>query len=260
MTDARNPTTRFSDRVENYVKHRPGYPKELLVFLRDEFGAGKGCQVADVGSGTGRSTEMLLAAGCEVYAVEPNADMRAAAEAACDSRPGFHSVGAPAEATTLPDASIDLVVAAQAFHWFDPAATRDEFSRILKPGGRVALIWNSRRDDTSFMRGYESLVRAHGIDYQEINHARVANAKALAAFFSPGIVSQREFDNATTHDFDGLLGRVLSCSYMPQPGHEKYEAMLAALRRLFDNEQKSGIVTMDYVTEVYYGKLPAREQ
>lgn len=155
-----NALTRFSNRVQDYIRYRPGYPQAVMDCLRDEFGLRPQQVVADIGSGTGISTGLLLDNGHRVIAVEPNADMRAAAETRYGSNGAFQSVAAPAEATTLPDASVDWIVAAQAFHWFDVEKCRVEFRRILKRGGFVALLWNDRRDDTPFLRGYDALLKS----------------------------------------------------------------------------------------------------
>src|SRR5690606_18543158 len=145
MTDAAAaPTERFSSRVGDYVRHRPGYPPALAAWLHQAQGIGAGLAVADVGAGTGISTRMWREAGHEVVAVEPNAAMREAGAAAFAGDPRVRWVAGSAEATTLADASVDVVSAAQAFHWFDPATTRAEGTRILRPGGLAVLLWNLR--------------------------------------------------------------------------------------------------------------------
>jgi ubiquinone/menaquinone biosynthesis C-methylase UbiE len=260
-----DPTRRFSDRVANYVRYRPGYPEALLATLVSEAGlgpeSGSGSAVADVGSGTGISTELLLRAGGEVYAVEPNAEMRAAAEARLGGEPRFHSVAGTAEATTLPSASVDLVAAGQAFHWFDVERTRAELARILRdtPAGRaqVALFWNSRRTDASpFLRAYEELLQRFGTDYAEVDHTKIG-ADTLERFFGERyeklvFLSHQDFDS------EGLQGRLLSSSYAPGPGHPHHEPMLAALRRIFDQNQEEGRVRFVYDTKLYLGRLHGR--
>lgn len=249
-----DPTARFSDRVEHYVKHRPGYPEALLVALRDEVGISVGSVVADIGSGTGISTAMLLRTGAEVYAIEPNAAMRQAADAQFAGEPRFHSVDARAEETTLPNGSVDVITAGQAFHWFDRDAARREFLRVLRPGGRVALFWNTRRDDGSaFLRAYEQLLLEFGTDYTKVDHRHV-DEDALQPFFG-GVYATRVFENEQVLDYAGLEGRLRSSSYVPAPGHPNHAPMLAALRRLFDAEQQDGRVRVAYDTELFYGTL-----
>src|SRR5262249_28331902 len=160
----------------------------------------------DVGSGTGILTEPLLARGHVVYAVEPNAGMRAAAEARLTRYTRFHSIAGRAEATTLANASVHLAVAAQAFHWFDPAAARQEFMRILRPGGWVALAWNTRRTTSAFLAAYEQLLQRFGTDYAEVNHERIDRA-VLAGFFGKRFETTA-FDNRQECDFEALKGRL----------------------------------------------------
>lgn len=248
-----NATTRFSDRVANYVRYRPGYPAQVLRVLREEIGLAAGQGVADVGSGTGISASLFLDAGHPVHAVEPNAEMRAAAEAVLGGDPRFHSVAGSAEATTLPDASVDVVVAAQAFHWFDPAAVAPEWRRILRPGGWIVLLWNTRKTDTTpFLRAYEALLREHGTDYTSVNHENVTE-EALRAVLGPGF-GRRVVPNEQVFDFDGLKGRLLSSSYAPNVDHPGYGPMMDALHRIFSEHAREGRVTFEYDTEIYFGR------
>jgi len=249
-----DPTTRFSDRVANYVKYRPGYPEALLHALEREAGLGAEAVVADVGSGTGISSELLLRSGCTVHAVEPNEAMRRAAEEILGGNDRFRSVAGTAEETTLPDASVDLATAGQAFHWFDRVRFREELARILRPGGRVALFWNRRRTDTTpFLRDYEALLHRFGTDYDQVDHAQLGPAD-FAGFFR-GPYDSHGFPNEQRFDFAGLRGRLLSSSYVPGPGHPRHEPMLAALEEIFDRYQEGGEVRIEYRTELYLGRV-----
>lgn len=255
-TDPANPTRRFSDRVADYVRCRPRYPEALLRALETEVGLGPASAVADIGSGTGISAEILLRSGCSVYGVEPNDAMRRAAEKVLADEERFHSVAGTAEETTLPDASVDLVTAGQAFHWFDRVRFRAEAARILRPGGRVALFWNRRRTDTTpFLRGYEDLLLRFGTDYRQVDHAQLGPADFEGFFGGP--YTARFFANQQRFDFEGLRGRLLSSSYAPGPGHPAHEPMLAALRGLFDRHQEEGWVRFEYDTELYVGEVGA---
>lgn len=246
-------TTRFSDRVQNYVRYRPGYPAQVLDVLRAETGLAPGQVVTDVGSGTGISAKLFLDAGHVVHAVEPNAEMRAAAEAMLGGDPRFHSVDGTAEATTLPDAGADLVVAAQAFHWFDPAAVAPEWRRILRPGGWIVLLWNTRRTDTTpFLRAYEALLREHGTDYSSVNHENVTD-ESLRTVLGPDF-ARRVVPNQQVFDWDALRGRLLSSSYAPNEGHPGHAPMMDALRRIFGEHARDGRVAFDYDTEIYFGR------
>ncbi|MFO1512348.1 MAG: class I SAM-dependent methyltransferase [Verrucomicrobiota bacterium] len=248
------PTQRFSNRVENYVRYRPGYPTEVLELLRTDCGLNSASVVADIGSGTGKFTELLLQSGCHVFGVEPNQEMREAGERLLKSHPRFTSVAATAEATTLPDRSADLIVAGQAFHWFDRERSREEFVRILKPRGWVALIWNDRRTgSTPFLAAYEALLREFATDYEQVNHRNIDEAMLRQFFHAEPKL--RRFPYSQQFDFVGLKGRLLSSSYAPEQGQPKHEAMLGELRRIFDAHQQGGRVAFDYDTLVYYGQL-----
>ena len=252
-----DPTARFGDRVADYVATRPGYPPGVLELLRAETGLKPSLDfvIADIGSGTGLSALPFLENGNLVFGVEPNREMRLAAEDLLAGWPNFCSVAGAAEATTLPDGSVDLVVAGQAFHWFDPPRARAEFGRLLRPGGFVVLMWNTRRVDTSlFLHGYEQLLQRYGTDYREVVHTNVDHAK-LAAFFGPGGFKSFKLDNEQRFDREGLRGRLRSSSYTPPPGHPSFEPMMAELDRLFDTFHENGRVRFEYDTELYVGRL-----
>lgn len=246
-----DPTVRFSGRAELYERYRPGYPPEVLDVLRAEVGLEPGWVVADVGSGTGLSSEPFLDAGHPVYAVEPNAEMRAAAEARLGDRPGFRSVDGRAEATTLPAASVDLAVAGQAFHWFDPGTARREFLRILRRPWAVLLFNRRRTEGTPFLEAYEALLLRYGTDYERVRHDRRAG-EALRLFYPLGH-GRRTLPNEQVLDREGLVGRTLSCSYAPEAGHPDHRPMLAALARLFARHAEDGTVRLEYDVEVYFG-------
>ena len=251
---ATDPTLRFSNRVENYVRCRPHYPAGVLDILRENIGLSSGTVVADIGSGTGISAGLFLRNGNPVFAVEPNREMRAAAERLLGEFPGFRSLAGTAEATTLPNASIDCVVAAQAFHWFDPARTQAEFRRILRPQGWVVLLWNTRlKDSTPFQRAYERLLETHAVDYAQVKHERI-DAAALARFY-PGGFRVRSLPNVQTFDFESLQGRLLSSSYAPTEDQEGYAPMIKALQEIFQEYQQGGWVRFDYETQIYFGRV-----
>jgi len=248
-------TQRFSSRVENYLKYRPGYPAALVDFLSRACGLTVAHTVADIGSGTGLLTELFLEHGNPVIGVEPNREMRVAGERCLRNYPRFQSIAAAAEATTLADASVDLITAGQAFHWFKRAETRREFVRILKPGGWVALVWNDRNISANpFSKAYEDLLVKFGTDYEAVGHKHV-DAAGMGAFFAPNAFKIASFPNRQVFDAEGLLGRLLSSSYVPEAGDPKYAPMLAALADLFAEHQSGGTVSFEYDTTVYYGSL-----
>ena len=246
---------RFSDRVADYVNYRPRYPDTLVPLLADRCGLRPIHVIDDMGSGTGFLSEPFLHNGNTVHAVEPNAPMRAAAEALYGHFPSFHSVGASAEAPGLPDASVDFVTAGQAFHWFDAGAARVSFERILRDGGWTVLIWNERpAGGDGFQAEYEALLLRHAIDYAAVDHRQIDDRR-IAAFFSGGHVDLTVLDNAQVLDRDGLAGRVRSCSYVPAPGAPGHAAMMADVDALFDLHEFAGRVTIAYATKVYFGRF-----
>ena len=257
LMPASNATSRFSDRVENYIRYRPGYPPEVLRVLKEACGLAPGHVVADVASGTGIWTRSLLENGNAVFGVEPNVDMRQAGERLLAEFPKFTSVAGTAEATTLADQSVDFVMAAQAAHWFDRERARREFIRILKPGGWLVLLWNERETDTTpFLREYEQMLLTYGTDYEDVRHERTTDE--VNEFFLPARFQERVFAMRQEFDYAGLAGRLMSSSYAPGPAHPKHEPMLRELRRIFDARAFGGRVGFDYKTRVYFGRLNFR--
>ena len=246
---------RFSNRVSDYVRHRPGYPQGLIGVLQQQCRLTKENVIADVGSGTGILSKLFLDHGNRVFGVEPNAEMRAAGEEFLRECKNFTSIAAEAEATKLPDASVDFVTAAQAFHWFQPQAARREFRRILKPDGWVVIIWNDRRNDESpFSRQYEQLLERYGTDYARVK-ASYPDSQQVQKFFGEDACGVRELANHQLFDFPGLLGRLKSSSYIPQEAHPTFARMLADLQRLFNENQQGGFVRMEYITRIYFAQL-----
>jgi len=250
-----NSEERFTSRVESYLKYRPSYPKEAIDHLYDVVGLDANSNIADIGSGTGIISKLLLERGSYVIAVEPNQAMREAAEQTLKSSPQFQSIAGSAESTGLPDQSIDFIVCAQAFHWFDRSAAQIEFRRILRPGGRVILIWNSRlTHGTPFREEYNQLLHTYGTDYKKVNHKNISQTMLLS-FFKEGSMHEMRFRMSQKFDFEGLKGRLLSSSYSPAPGHANYDPMMSELRNLFDKNNQEGIVAFDYETEIFWGEV-----
>lgn len=249
-----SPTQRFSNRVDNYIRYRPSYPPEVIGLLQAECGLTSSAVVADIGSGTGKLTELLLPHAKQVFAVEPNLEMREAGERLLKSHANFASINGTAETTLLPDRSVDLIVAGQAFHWFDRERTKAEFKRILKPSGHVALIWNDRQvDSTPFLIAYEALLRSLGTDYEQVNHRNI-DAEKLQQFYGR-TPHMKSFPYVQPFDFAGSKGRLLSSSYAPEEGEPGCDAMLTKLREIFDAHQQGGEVAFRYDTVVYFDRL-----
>ena len=251
-----DPTRRFSGRVANYIKYRPAYPHGVIDLLRRECGLTANAVIADIGSGTGIFSELLLAVRVRVYGVEPNAEMRSAGERLLSHHEQFTSVNGTAEATSLPDASVDFITAAQAMHWFDRERARKEFTRILKPGGWIVLIWNDRQiDSTPFLRDYEALLQTFATDYAEVRHKELDLAR-VREFVGSAAVKLTVLPNRQIFDREGLLGRLLSSSYAPEQGEAGYTPMRTRLEEIFDLHQSGGTVAFEYDTQIYYAQLP----
>lgn len=245
---------RFSNRVDDYVRYRPGYPPAILDVLRSECGLTRDSVIADIGSGTGILTKVFLDNGNLVYGVEPNAAMREAAGAFLKRYSRFHSIDGSAEAVTLSDDSVNFATAGQAFHWFDVKASRQEFLRVLKPGGWVVVVANERVPDSPLQRDYEALLRKYGTDYDKVA-ATYPKYQQMKEFFGSIPFWAKSFPNVQVFDFEGLRGRLLSASYAPPKDHPKHEPMLAELKSVFDVHQKDGRVLFEYKMQIQYGQL-----
>ena len=249
-----DPRERFTSRVEDYVRYRPGYPATLFEMLAAQGRLGAGSVAVDVGSGTGILSRGLLESGARVVGIEPNAAMRAAAEKDLAAHPRFESVDASAEATGLPDASADLVVAGQAFHWFDPARARAEFARILRPASLVALVWNQRRDSPQ-NREYIEMLERFAPDYALVRESERSSEPKMRAFFAPASPRMAVFENEQRLDEAGYIGRLLSSSYAPPAGHPAHAPIVARAAEIFRAHAHDGLVIVPYDTVVWYGAL-----
>ncbi|MGZ4837495.1 MAG: class I SAM-dependent methyltransferase [Terriglobales bacterium] len=247
-------TQRFSNRVEDYARYRPGYPPQVLKTMQRECGLNRESVIADVGCGTGILSRLFCDAGNHVYGVEPNASMLEEARKSLRDCANFVAVLGRAEATTLKSGLVDFITVAQAFHWFDLHETRREFARIGKAGVWVVLLWNERRmQATPFMIAYEQLLLRFGVDYHKVKP--LWNKNSLPEFFADHRFQKAVFENSQQFDRKGLTGRILSASYMPHRGHPNFAPMLGAIDNLFDEYQKNGIVKLEQETRMFYGKL-----
>jgi SAM-dependent methyltransferase len=247
---------RFSSRVADYVRYRPGYPSALLDLLRSECALRSDDVIADIGSGTGFLSELFLKNGNRVYGIVPNKEMRQAGEEYLASYDGFSSIEGSAEATTLDDASVDFITAGQSFHWFEPDSARREFNRIVKPGGWLVIAWNDRRmEEAPFTSAYENILERFGIDYKSVKDS-YPEADRIQGFLST--FTQRDLPNQQILDWNSLCGRLRSSSFTPTEGHLNFAPMMDELRKLFDAYQQDRQVRMDYFTRIYFGQLKAR--
>ena len=243
-----NNKTRFSSRVENYVKYRPNYPKDALSFLFEN-GINKDNVVADIGSGTGIFSNQLITNVKKLYCVEPNDPMREYAESLLNKYDNFYSIKAPAEATTLEDNSIDAIVVAQAFHWFDIEKCQIEFNRILKDeNSHIFLIWNNRLSNTDFLLKYDEVLCNLSKDYNIVNHQNLGDREF--DYFFDKKWAKYEFDNVQIFNKEQFVGRVASSSYNPEKGDDIYEKFYENINRIFDEENEEGFVKFNYKTQI----------
>ncbi|MGD1060869.1 MAG: class I SAM-dependent methyltransferase [Methanomassiliicoccales archaeon] len=247
------PTTeRFTGRASYYARWRPSYPRRLIDDLLEREVIPHGGRVADLGSGTGIFTELLLERGLRVYAVEPNDDMRGFAEEALSRREGFVSVKGSAESTGLPDHSVDAATAAQAYHWFNPQETRDELRRILASGGWVILLWNERQVEADeFSKEYEGLVNEFSDEHAGIEK----NKEDPQRIFGDSPFERLTYQNDRELDLNGLRGMAASVSYLPAPGKEGHEEFCARLERVFAVHERGRKVIVHLRTECCFGHL-----
>lgn len=246
---------RFDHTIEHYIKYRPGYPESLFEFLTEQCQLTKYSMLADIGSGTGLLTELFLKHGMQVVGVEPNEKMRAAGDNYLSQFKRFKSISGTAEAIPLKSDSIDLVMAGTAFHWFDADKAKIEFTRILKPYGWVALIWNVRDYTHSpLMQAYEKLITKYNTDFDS-TPAKTFNKNVTKSFFAPFPMIVKSIPNKQYLDLEGFKGRLLSTSYSLPPAHPQYAEMLNALEDIFQTHQLNNLVEMVYETKVYVGQL-----
>jgi len=247
-----NAKQRFSNRVDDYVNYRPDYPHKCAEFVLRTFALDENAVIADVGSGTGKFSKLFDGRKGRIFGIEPNHEMREASQILLKEQKNFQAIDGDAEATTLGTASVDAVVCAQSFHWFDRNKTRAEFSRILKGKAPVALVWNRRRDDTPFLREYEALLRAYANDYAEVTHHDLVE-EDFRNFFTNYRIER--LPNWQRFDFPSLCGRARSSSYCPLLGEPNHAALLRELETLFEKYQENGVITFEYQTELYLGWL-----
>jgi len=255
MLQTTDSTERFGARAGAYARARPGYPESAISALAQALGLRPGAMVVDLGCGTGLSCEPFLRAGHAVVGVEPNAEMRAHALARLGTHERFTVVDGRAEATGLAAGTADLLVAAQAFHWFDVPATRSEALRILRAPARAALIWNDRcAEGSPFARGYEDLLQRYSTEYLELRHRHGRNDR-IDDFFGRGRWQTLTVRHHDELDFPRLADRLNSASYVPAPGDPRHGTMIADLQHLFTQTAQQGAVRMEFETRVIYGEI-----
>jgi SAM-dependent methyltransferase len=242
-----------TDRVDNYQRFRPSYTDETIDYNFNNFDLSKQSVLADIGSGTGIFTEKILKRCKKVYAVEPNTEMRTAAEKRLSINKSFQSINGTSENTTLDNESIDSITVAQAFHWFSIEETKKEFKRILKKEAVVFLIWNNRVTNTPFLKEYEEILVNKIPEYTVVNHNNIT--EDIIKTFLIRDYSQVIFKNNQVFDLEGVLGRLSSSSYTPKQNTKEYENIKAEIVKIFNQYSTDGVISFNYNTEIYSGKI-----
>ncbi len=252
---ASNAKEKFTGKSAVYEKSRPGYPAACYTYLMETAGLTTGSRVADVGAGTGLFSRGLLERGLTVYAVEPNEDMRREAERLLSEVPDWHSFSGTAEHTGLPGQCVELVTAAQAFHWFDPDVFREECRRILKPAGFTALVWNHRDAESPLVRENAAVCREYCPDFHGFSGGADHSQPRYADFFRGGLYETRRFSNDLFYTLEGFVGRNLSSSYAPRPGDGNYRPFIDAVTALFRRYEQNGRLRQPNVTVCHIGQV-----
>lgn len=245
---------KFTGKAGVYARYRPSYAPAFIDYLYDTVGFSPESTVADIGAGTGILSRQLLAWGSRVVCVEPNADMRREAERALSDHPGFEPVDAAAEDTGLVDHSVDFITVAQAFHWFDRDRFRAECRRVLRPGRKVVLVWNSRVADTGFFKDNEQICLTWCTDFNGFGGGSDKDPGAYAGFFKDGC-DYMEFENDRVLTLGQFIGGSLSASYAPREGDAGHRPFIEALTSLFHRFAGGGLLTIPHITRSYTGEV-----
>jgi ubiquinone/menaquinone biosynthesis C-methylase UbiE len=245
-------TQRFTGRADAYSKYRPTYPTRILGILKEKIAFDSSKIIADLGSGTGILSKLFLEHGNWVFGVEPNEDMRNKAEASLVGFSKFISVNGTAENTTLKDRSIDLISIGQALHWFDPVKSWKEFKRIVNENGWLCVVYNDRKSDSEVMRKYESIVKKYSRNRPRMERIE---GDVLSDFYPAWSFEKYLLSNDQVLDFEGLMGRLSSASYMPQPGDDEFLSVKEELKEMFDKDRVDDKITLFYETNVILGRI-----
>ncbi len=245
-------TNRFDGKGEIYAKARPKYAAGFFAYLKDELGIPAGSTFADIGSGTGIFSEQLLSCGYKVFAVEPNADMRKKAEEKLSENDNFVSVNGSDGNMNLPGQSVDFITAAQAFHWFDCNAFMRECRRVLKPDGKIMLVYNCRDEKAACTKSLAALRYKYNPEFHGFSNG-MSNEKCISFF--AGKCDIFRADNTQIYDRQGYVNRVLSSSYSLKENDERYAEYLKEINKIFDTFSTQGRIAVPTETVAYIGAI-----
>ena len=246
---------KFTGKASTYERYRPEYPKEFIDYLYSEVGFSKDSVISDIGSGTGILSRQLLDRGSNVICVEPNENMRQTAEKSLSSYNNFTSMDGSAEKTNVSDRSVDFITVAQAFHWFDAEKFKLECQRILKPYGKVILVWNSRVYDSQLVIENAQICRRLCPNFKGFSGGQQEDPEVFSSFFKKGVCEHRKFQNDLKFDMDSFIGRNLSSSYAPKKGDVNYQKFIDEITELFNKYSVNGVLVLPNVTRSYVGEV-----
>lgn len=249
-----NSIEHFSSKVANYIKYRPSYPQQIIEQIMNITDLCPAAKIADIGAGTGIFTQLLLENNFSVTAIEPNRYMLAAAKENLSVYPFFTYLNNKAEDTGLTSQSLDLIVAAQSFHWFNNDTTKQEFRRILKTNGYLALIWNQADLTDHFQQQLDQALQTFAVDYNKVKHSNLS-AVEISHFFQANTMKEYCLDNPQAYDLLGLLGRIESCSYCPENQSTAHLQLTSALEKLFYKHANNNLLNIAQTCKLYIGRL-----
>lgn len=248
-------TEKFTGKASAYEKYRPAYPKEFIDYLYKHAAFMQESIIADIGSGTGILSGQLLERGSSVIGVEPNEDMRRTAEKNLSGYSNYISIAGTDENTALSDFSIDFITVAQAFHWFDIQGFKKECRRILKPEGKVVLVWNSRVPDSKIVMENAEICQRLCPDFKGFSGGEKNDTGAFMPFFRGGIYENKNFENNLEYNLDNFIGRNLSASYAPKQEENNFNLFVSELMELYEKYEKNGKVVLPNITRCYIGRV-----
>lgn len=247
-------TNKFDSKGSVYSKARPNYPDALFSYLLAEGVINNDTVAADIGSGTGIFTVALSKFLNSVFAIEPNDDMRIKAEEKYKTIANITSINATAENTSLPDRSVDLITVAQAFHWFDRVAFKDECKRILKSNGKVVLVWNDRDSNSEIIKDNFAVNKKYCKAFKGSSNGIDFSKDAFSDFFGEEF-ELVEFCNNLIYTREVFIARNLSSSYAPKENDPIYDDYIKAITDVFEKYQTNGTVNYPYITRCYFGTI-----
>ena len=248
--------SKFDGKGSVYSKNRPSYPQEFIDFLYTDIGITADSVIADIGSGTGKLTRLLLERGSRVFAVEPNTDMRTSAESDLNGFDRFVSINSSAEITSLDDNSVDFITAATAFHWFDRQAFKIECKRILKNNGKVIIVYNSRDEESDLVKKFYEINEKYCPAFKGFTGSGTLLLPEKEGFYNDFFTGDyliKIIGNDLVYNEQSFVERCLSSSYALRENAVNFSEYVKALKLFFQKHSKNNILIMPNITHSYIG-------